>query len=152
MSREAETIRRAITLMRETVKRAPSGPWSDREAEGWNRDSRRTLGTYSVVHDGQQEIALVRGFSKEREGTAAFISSWDPTIVLLVADLIDRWLSSMEALGGTVTDPRLWERPTPKRVLVLAQTFLGEQDCDHERTCCREHGTHSSPHVGCILR
>lgn len=23
---------------------------------------------------------------------------------------------------------------------------------DHERVCCTEHGTHSMPHVGCILR
>jgi hypothetical protein len=23
---------------------------------------------------------------------------------------------------------------------------------NHEKYCCREHGTHVSPHVGCILR
>lgn len=23
---------------------------------------------------------------------------------------------------------------------------------EHDKRCCREHGTHSSPHVGCILR
>lgn len=27
-----------------------------------------------------------------------------------------------------------------------------EFDCDHEARCCKEHGTHSIPHVGCILR
>lgn len=23
---------------------------------------------------------------------------------------------------------------------------------DHDRFCCTEHGTHHSPHIGCILR
>lgn len=27
-----------------------------------------------------------------------------------------------------------------------------EMQCDHERRCCREHSTHSMPHIGCILR
>jgi len=24
--------------------------------------------------------------------------------------------------------------------------------CDHSRSCCREHGTHSTPHTGWVLR
>jgi len=27
-----------------------------------------------------------------------------------------------------------------------------EAGCDHGARCCREHDTHSSPHVGCVLR
>lgn len=28
----------------------------------------------------------------------------------------------------------------------------GPEHIDHAERCCREHGTHSNPHKGCILR
>jgi hypothetical protein len=28
----------------------------------------------------------------------------------------------------------------------------GNPHVEHDQRCCREHGTHSSPHIGCVLR
>lgn len=45
--------------------------------------------------------------------------------------------------------------PTPEEVAVL-QRLVGFAEeasrCDHDHRCCKTHATHSSPHVGCILR
>lgn len=45
--------------------------------------------------------------------------------------------------------------PTPEEVAVLerfVQLAADAARCDHDHRCCKTHGTHSSPHVGCILR
>lgn len=40
------------------------------------------------------------------------------------------------------------------RALVDAADSPHIDECgiDHDKSCCRQHGTHSMPHVGCILR
>lgn len=42
------------------------------------------------------------------------------------------------------TDPREAEAVLHQWSLVV--------NCDHNERCCRRHGTHSTPHIGCILR
>jgi hypothetical protein len=50
---------------------------------------------------------------------------------------------------GMVTDDDTWFM-VGRDELVDEWTFTGR--CDHEASCCRTHGTHTMPHMGCILR
>ena len=100
----AERLREAARLMRERVTGAalnhlgdPSGRWQTAEGEGHNRDSRRTLGQFSMIHDGKAEVALVRGFSNERQAIAEHVASWHPVVALAVADWLEESADHLDA-------------------------------------------------------
>lgn len=43
--------------------------------------------------------------------------------------------------------------PEQEQVLAGIEEYVTQNaECDHTRHCCTEHGVHSSPHIGCILR
>lgn len=43
--------------------------------------------------------------------------------------------------------------PDEVEFLGAAQAYLADlAECAHERRCCTEHDTHSTPHIGCFLR
>jgi hypothetical protein len=93
--------------------------WHVAECVGGNQSERRTLGMYSLIHDGTTEVAIVRGFSSDREIVANFIASWPPALVPLLADWLDYTADRHEdhsiglALVGKAVD--------------FARAYLGEQ-------------------------
>ena len=133
----AQLLREAAALMRSRAEAvfsdaASRDPWTATEAEGGNRDVRRTLGTFSLVHDGTSEVALVRGFSDERTATAEHIASWHPAVALAVAGWLDTAGADLWAHGPLCEcgsgcldcDDDLWQ-PHVRRALAVARAYLG---------------------------
>jgi len=127
----AQTLRDAAAKMRQQAQAAcvanlghPSPvSWHTAEGEGQNRDQRRTLGQFTMIHDGEAEIALVRGFSGERRAVAAHIASWHPVVALAVADWLDGLVEVMTnpaAPSGGVSALR-----EEAAALALARAYLG---------------------------
>lgn len=119
----AEVLREAAALMRERAGLVFSearslDPWKVTEAEGGNQSERRTLGTFGLIHDGRSEVAIVRGFSGERDPVSAHIASWHPAVALSVADWLDYTASYVP------TGKRGWT-DAMTHALAVATAYLG---------------------------
>ena len=95
-------------------------PWKVTEANGTSQAERRALGTFALIHDGRSEVAIIRGFSGERDPVAAHVASWHPAVAVTVALWLEATAEGLERRGVTAR-----VRPDETAALTVAHAYLG---------------------------
>lgn len=94
-----------------------------------------------------------RARAEDRAGRAGGVHPSPGQLWTRTCDGATMRLAGMKGGGARITCGMLHEDGTVIEVdidtLVDEWTFAG---CDHDAACCTIHGTHTSPHMGCILR
>lgn len=60
-----------------------------------------------------------------------------------------RWMEHVHLTEAAAHD---WVMQQTERMQNLSRVQEVVVYCNHDRRCCRYHGTHTDPHRGCILR
>lgn len=154
--------------LREKAEKATPGPWM---LDGMGEDepqlnywAHRFIGTANPNESGYHEVIAT---SEDGHGrNAEYIAAVSPDVVLGLLDEVDHLRSVLRDFvehgarfdltptmmdGGSYSDWAQYLRRLDRAYRDRALAAI-DPSHDHFDRCCREHGTHSMPHRGCILR